>query len=154
MAGRRENSSRECEISTAVAEAQVRFFDLADRKFGFTPKIIALETDIPASTLKGWIAGTSAMSLDGFIKIIAIKGFPNQLASLILAPAGKMAVDDEAEETDIDDLVIRSLELALAHVKARHPDSPGGVRIVHSEIPDIALAAEGVADKAGKVIRR
>lgn len=154
MASRRENSSRDCEISNSVAAAQHHFFDLAKRKFGFTLKVISLETDISLSTLVDWDNGRSAMSLAGFVKIIGIKGFPNQLASLILEPAGKMVADAESDEADIDDLVIRALELALVHVKARHPESPGGVRIIHSELPDIQLAADGVADSAGKVARR
>lgn len=154
MAGRREISSRECEISSAVTAAQKRFFDLAERKFSFAPKVIHLETDIPLATLKDWATARSAMPIAGFVKIIGIKGFPNQLASLILAPAGKAVADDDADEADIDELVIRALELALLHAKARHPDSPGGVHIIHTERPDIELAAEGVADSAGKVARR
>jgi hypothetical protein len=154
MSGRRENSSRNCEISSAVTKAQVRMFDLAERDHDLTLKVLHLETRIPLGTLRGWIAGTSMMPLDGFVKLAAIKGFPNELLSLPLDVAGKSVCDAEPEETDMDDAAISALEYALKWARARHPDSPSGIRIDHTERPDLTLAAGGLTDKAGKVAGR
>jgi hypothetical protein len=154
MAGRREISSRTCEISAAVTTGQVRMFDLAARKYGFTRKVLHLETGISEGTLRCWIAGTSMMPLDGFVKLAAINGFPNELLSLVLDPAGRAIVDADPDETDQDDAAIAALEYALRWARARHPDSPSGIKIDHTERPDIELAADGLVDKASKVKRR
>jgi len=151
MTRRNENSSRMCEISDRVIKQQIRMFDLAERQHGMTLKVLHLETDIPTGTLRGWIAGTSMMPLDGFIKLAGVKGFPNELLSLALDIAGKSIADAEPEETDIDDLARAAVEVLQRYVAARHPDSPGGIRIVHNEKDDITLSAARLRDRAGKV---
>lgn len=139
------------DISDAVRREQVRMFDLANRKHGLSLKVLHAETGISTSTLSGWINGTSMMPLDGFVKIAAIKDFPNELLSLVLDVGGKSVCDAESEQGDVDDAVIAALELALTYAKARHPDSPGNIRIVHTEQPEIKMAARRVVDRCGKV---
>lgn len=149
MAGAREISSRDCEITTATIAAQARFFDLAEQS-GFTRKVLNLSTGIPAGTLKDWANGTM-MPLAGLVKIIRIKGFPNDIASVLIEKSGKMIADAEPEETDLDDAVIAALELALEWARARHPNSSSGIRIDHTEKPTVERAGRHLADRAGKV---
>lgn len=151
MATKREISSRSCEMSDTTKAAQKRMFDLAERRAGMTLKVLHLETDIPTGTLKGWIDGRHIMGLDGFVAISAIKGFPNELLSLPFDAASKSICDSEPEETDLDALAKAALDVLSKYVAARHPESPGGIRIVHSEEGDIRLSAAGYQDKSGKV---
>lgn len=143
---------KQSEIPDAVRREQVRMFDLANRKHGLTLKVLNIETGISTSTLSGWINGTSMMPLDGFVRIAAIKDFPNELLSLVFDAAGKSVADSDEGAADVDDAVIAALEMTLAYVKARHPDSPGSIRIVHSEEPEIRMMARRVADRVGKVV--
>jgi transcriptional regulator with XRE-family HTH domain len=145
MGGRREISSRDCEISATVE----RMLRLAAKR-GFSLKVLALETGIPESTLGMYLKGT-AMPLATFARIVAVKGFPNELASLPFDGASKALVDAEPDETDLDDAAVAAAKLVLRYVEARHKESPGGIRIVHSEEPDLRLHAACVVEKAGKV---
>jgi hypothetical protein len=154
MAGKREIPTRGRGIFDAVKSAQVRMFDLAKNKHGFSLKVLHLETDIPMDTLRDWITGKSGMPLAGFVALSAIKEFPNELLSLPFEAAGRSVCDAEPEETDQDDAAVAALEYALKWARARHPSSPSGVRIDHTERPDLELAAEGLADKVGKVAGR
>ncbi|QEH79919.1 hypothetical protein EIK56_17980 [Sphingomonas sp. C8-2] len=149
MAGAREIPSRECEITAATIAAQARFFDLADQH-GFTRKFISLSTGIPTGTLKDWANGTM-MPLAGAVKIIRIKGLPNDIATLLIEKSGKSISDAEPDETDVDDAAIAALEYALEWARARHPASPSGTRIDHTEKPNVAQAGRHLADRAGKV---
>lgn len=151
MASTPEISRSRSEISDAVRKAQVRMFDLAARKHGITLKVIELETDISDSTSSGWASGKTGMPLDAFVSLATIKGFPNELLSLPLETARKAIGDSQPADADIDDLAVAAAELLVKFAKARHRHSAGGVEIVHSERPDIELAAEAVADRAGKV---
>ncbi len=140
----------ECEITQATDMAQMHMFDLAYRKHGFTRKIVHLETGLPLSTIKSYEEGTS-MPIAAFNKIAGIKDFPNELLSLVLEPGGKTLCDAEADETDIDDLARAAVDILAKYVAARHPDSPGGIRIVHNEADDLRMAARGLNDRAEKV---
>lgn len=151
MGSPREISRSRSEISDAVRKAQVRMFDLAARKYGITLKVIELETDISDSTSSGWASGKTGMPLDAFVSLATINGFPNELLSLPFEAARKALGDSEGSETDIDDLAVAAAELLLRFAKARHRNSPSGVRIDHTERPDIELSAERLADRAGKV---
>lgn len=140
----------ECEMTQAVSMAQMHMFDLAYRKHGFSRKVLHLETGIPLTTIKSYEEGT-AMPLTAFVRIAAVKGFPNELLSLVMDCGGKSVCDAEEEATDIDDMARAAVEVLARYVSARHPDSPGGIRIVHNEVEDLARAAHAVTDKAGKV---
>ncbi|WP_313534359.1 hypothetical protein [Sphingomonas sp.] len=138
------------EISQSVNAAQMRMFDLAYRKHGFSRKILHLETGIPLSTLKSWEEGTS-MPIEGAVLIAGAKGFPNELLSLLFEPAAKTVCDAEPDEADIDDLAISALDVLQKYVRYRHPESAGGVRLVPGEIEDIRHSAAGFCDRASKV---
>lgn len=150
MTQRSTISRNECEISQAVLQGQMAMLDLADRKFSFTRKRLAIETGIPATTLKSYEEGTQ-MPLSAFVKIAAVKGFPNELLALPFEHSGKAVTDAESDETDIDDLARAAVDVLAKYVTARHPDSPGGIRIVHNEVDDIRMSAAGLRDRAGKV---
>lgn len=139
---------RDCDISQAVEQAQIQMFDLAEKNHGLTRKVLHLHTGIPTSTLKSWEEGT-AMPVAGFAKLCKV--IPNELTSLMLDAAGKSISDSETEETDIDDLARAAVDVLQKYIAARHPESPGGIRIVHSETGDIKMSAAGLRDKAGKV---
>lgn len=147
----RDIPRRDCDMSQAVTMAQMHMLDLADRKFGFTRKVLSLETGIPSTTLKSYEEGT-AMPLTAFVRIAAVKGFPNELLALVLDLSGKAIADAEAEETDIDDAARAAVEFLARYVGARHPDSSSGIKIDHTEKPDLKLAAAGMSDRAMKVV--
>ena len=149
MTERNDISSRTCEIAQAVEAGQLAMFRLAERDHGLSLKILALDSGIPFGTLRSYSQGT-AMPVSALVKLSRV--IPNELTSLMLDPGGKVLADAEPEETDIDDAAIAALDLLSRYVKARHPESPGGVRIVHSEVADIRLAASGLQDRAGKVV--
>jgi len=141
---------RECEIAQAVDMAQMHMFDLAYRRHGFSRKILNLETDIPLTTIKSYEEGTS-MPVSALVKIARVKGFPNELLSLLLEPADKILADAEPDETDLDNLALAAVDVLQKYVAARHPESPGSIRIVHNEAEDIKLSARGLESRAKKV---
>lgn len=138
------------EISQSVNAAQMRMFDLAYRKHGFSRKILHLETGIPLSTLKSWEGGIS-MPIEGAVLIAGAKGFPNELLSLLFEPAGKTVSDSDQDETDIDDLALSALDVLGKYIRYRHPESAGGIRLVPGEVEDIRHSAAGFCDRANKV---
>jgi len=148
MTERNDISSRTCEIAQAVEAGQLAMFRLAERDHGLTLKILALETGIPHGTLRSYAQGT-AMPVSALVKLT--RAIPNELTSLMLDPGGKAVSDADAEETDLDDAAIAALEYALRWAKSRHPDSPSGVKIDHTEKPGLHLAAAGLQDRVGKV---
>src|SRR3546814_1970738 len=60
----------------------------------------------------------------------------------MLDVGGKVIADAEPDETDLDDLARAAVDVLQKYVAARHPESPGGVRIVHSETDDIKMRSE------------
>src|SRR3546814_6111193 len=76
---------------------------------------------------------------------------PNELLRLMRDVGGKVIADAEPDETDLDDLARAAVDVLQKYVAARHPESPGGVRIVHSETDDIKMSARALGDRAGKV---
>lgn len=148
MTDRNDISARCCEITQAVEAGQLAMFRLAERDHGLSLKILALETGIPFGTLRSYAQGTT-MPVPALVKLSKV--IPNELTSLMLDPGGKVLADAEPEETDIDDLARAAVDILQRYVTARHPESPGGIRIVHNEVADIKLAAAGLQDRAGKV---
>lgn len=135
------------EISASAVQGQKLMFREA-KKVGFSPENIAGFIDVPPSTVKGWASGTP-MPITGFAAIANIDGFPNELLSFVLP--NKSIHDAEADETDYDDLARKAIEYVALHAKARHPNSPGNIRIVHSEEPDLRISARGLKSAAKKV---
>ena len=149
MTTRNDITSRTCDISQAVEAGQLTMFRLAERDHGLSLKILALESGIPHGTLRSYAQGT-AMPVSALVKLARV--IPNELTSLMLDPGGKVVADAEPEETDIDDLARAAVDILQKYVAARHPESAGGIRIVHSETDDIKLAASSLQDRAGKVV--
>ena len=148
MTERNNISSRTCEITQAVEAGQLAMFRLAERNHGLSLKILSLESGIPHGPLRSYAQGT-AMPVSALVKLSGV--IPNELISLMLDPGGKVLADAEQDETDIDDLARAAVDILQRYVSARHPDGPGGIRIVHSEVSDIKMAAAGLQDRAGKV---
>lgn len=147
-------SSRSCEIAQAVEAGQRAMFKAAARDHGLTLNVLAAETGISLSTLRCYAPArpempASAMPVYVMLKLARV--IPNHLASLMTEPGGKILADADPEETDIDDLARSAVDILQRYVAARHPDSPGGIRIVHNEVDDIKRAAAGLQDRAGKV---
>lgn len=131
-------------------DVQAVFFEEAELKFGFTLKRIGIDSSIAYETVRSWKNG-ALMPLEGFLKIIGIDGFPNELSSRVAARSSKAIVDSEPEDCDLDNLAVAAVAVLQRYVAARHPDSPGGIVIDHREKPDIYLAAGGLIDRAAKV---
>lgn len=148
MTERNDISARTCEITQAVEAGQLAMFRLAERDHGLSLKILALDTGIPFGTLRSYAQGAT-MPVTALVKLSKV--IPNELTSLMLDPGGKVLADAEPEETDIDDLARAAVDILQRYVTARHPESPGGIRIVHNEVADIKMAAAGLQDRAGKV---
>jgi hypothetical protein len=149
MSQRSETYGRYGEISRRAKFGQVRMLELAEQA-GFSAKVIELETGIPASTIRSWKAGTS-MSLDAFAALAAIKAFPDDLLSLPFEAAGKAICDDAPADSDIDDLAQAAVDLLARYVAARHPDSPGGIKIAHNEKDALRQSAKAIGLESGKV---
>ncbi len=146
----RNISRRECEISQAVDMAQMHMLDLAYRKHGFTRKILASHMEVSPSTVRSWEEGTS-MPVHAFVKLARVPKFPNELLSLMVEPADRVIADAEEDEADIDDMVLAAAKVIELYVKGRHPDSDGGIRLVHTEKGEIKDAAKGLKARAAKV---
>jgi hypothetical protein len=142
-------NSRECEISQAVEVAQTTMLEEAARR-GFTRKVLHLHTKIPLTTLKSYEEGT-AMPFAAFAKIAAVRNFPNDLLNLMMEVSGKEVCDATSHETDYDDLARAALEYASAHASYRHPESDGGIRLVHTETPSLKMKARALKAAAKKV---
>jgi hypothetical protein len=133
----REIPSRNCEIAQAVEAGQMAMFRLAERDHGLRLKILELETGVPLGSLRSYATGTT-MPVHVLLKLARV--IPAHLVNLVTEPGGKV----------LDDAVIAALEMALKWAKARHPKSPSGVAIDHTERPDIELAAAAVQIAASK----
>jgi hypothetical protein len=122
-------------------------FRLAERDHGLRLKILELETGVPLGSLRSYATGTT-MPVHVLLKLARV--IPAHLVNLVTEPGGKVLADAEPDEADLDDAVIAALEMALKWAKARHPKSPSGVAIDHTERPDIELAAAAVQIAASK----
>lgn len=114
---------------------QREMFRLAEHEHGLTIAVLARTRNIPVSTLKGWREG-SAMPAWALGEL----GLPDDLVSIVLQPFNRAVVsinDDGKEAADFDNLGLEALGLAGEVATARSPNSPGGMKIVHSEIAAI-----------------
>ncbi len=76
-----------------------------------------------------------AGSMPGFEHIVEATSFDPHVLDDVLAAMGKRVIDAEGE-IDADDLSVALAMVLLWTKRAEHPDSPGGRRIVHSEIAE------------------
>ncbi len=97
----------ECEISERILLAQVRMFDLAERHYGLTLKVLHLETQIPLDSLRCYAGKVKSrtvtqMPLGVFVKLARV--IPDELSSLPMEESGKVIADAEPDDHDVDDL--------------------------------------------------
>jgi hypothetical protein len=116
-----------------VLEQQEAMLRLAERDHGITAKRLALETGIPLSTVQSWrrACAPAGMSMADFVAVSRV--IPDELTSLCFEPAEKRLTPVGEGHSDIDALALLAIEFAAAYGNARHPGSPGGVEIVHTE---------------------
>lgn len=77
---------------------------------------------------------------------------PDDIVSLVLTPWDRFVVTDEASGgADFDGLGIEAHGLAGEVQQSRHPESPGGVNIVHMEQAAIRDRARRVCAKGRAV---
>jgi hypothetical protein len=131
----------------AVRE-QKRMFRLAARDYGLSRHILSLETGISASTLKSW-ANETIIPLTGLRKLVRV--IPDELTSLVFAETDKCISTTIEGDGDLDELAREANELVQEHIKARHPEGPGGVRIVPIEKEAIKERGRAVAAKVRAV---
>lgn len=129
--------------------AQQEMFRLAQKEEGLSLRALSQRSPIPYNTLRGW-AGGSAMPAWA-IGELADAGIPDHLLSLITAPWKRSLVTDEETDTDLDDAAEVAGELASAVRRARHPNSPGGVAIVHTERAEIIPIARRALPKLRRI---
>jgi hypothetical protein len=132
-----------CDVAfkARVLERQQKMFARAP-KYGWPLSTIAKQSGFHPNTVSGWANGGSSMDMWAFARLCLF--LPDELTSVMLEPAGKSVVSQDLEPMCLDELAATALEFVASHARARHPDSPGGIRIVHSEEADLR-------EKAGKL---
>lgn len=151
MGNLREIPSDYDAFTAVITNRQQDFFSKLDVRYGISRKTISIDTGIPLPTLKDWALGKTKMPLASFILIMRIRAFPNELASELIAASGKSIFDSEPGPIDIDDAAVAAADYLAKWSRARHPDSSSGIKIDHTERPDLELLATGVVEKIGKV---
>lgn len=129
---------------------QAELFRLAERDHGLSLKLLSAKTRIPYNTLRSWRDGT-VMPAWGLFKLGKEGGVPDYLLSFIGEPFERAVVTAEDGEGDFDTAGLDAGELAHEVQRARHPASPGGVKIVPQEAAVITLKARKSASSARKV---
>lgn len=128
---------------------QIEMFAAAKEK-GFPPSLLAKKAGLPNSTVAGWAAGT-AMPVWAFS--ILCRQLPADIASMMFEPSEKMLVPVDADEELLDELCCEAAELSAEHSRSRHPKSPGGVAIVHTEKMPMKQRARRIAALASAVAK-
>jgi hypothetical protein len=146
----RDITRHDCKIADAVTMAVGEMLDEAERR-GISIKAISHATSIPVRTLQSYREGT-AISLPSFIKIIGMKRFPTDLASMPLEVMGKAVCEADEQDAAPHDFAIACAELLLEHLKAQHPDSPDAERIGHRERPGLKVKTKTVLARASAAI--
>jgi hypothetical protein len=127
---------------------QERMFRLAERDYGLSRRAISLETGIPVPTLKSW-AHDTVLPLSGLRKLVRV--IPDDLTSLLFTGTDKCIAPIVGDDGALDALAGSASELVVEHLRARHPDSPGGVHIVPQEAEKIKSIGRRVCSHARAV---
>jgi hypothetical protein len=128
--------------------AQAEMFRRAAAAEGLTIAVLhARNQRLSKSTMRDWSTGNTAMPAWA-IGALGEAGVPDELLSLVLDPFRRHVGTDEEGEGDLDDAALAAHDLSTAVQRARHPRSPGGVAIVHSEKAEIIPLALRAAAKA------
>jgi hypothetical protein len=142
-----------CTTARNSVAAQKRMFDRAKQRDGFTISTLHTMSGISRSTLDGWASGETAMPAWGLFAL-GKAGIADDLLTLVAEPYDLHVSQDDGGGAIIDELFSKTLELSAIIAKARSDDSPGGPRIVHSELPDIEDATRQVVAIGKGVLRR
>lgn len=145
--------SRDCPDRAHIIREQQRMFRLAERDHGLNRKVLALESGIPADTLKSYAtaAGGSEMPVSALRKLAKVDGFPLHLLSLLLDGTGVHFAPDEPGDDDLDKLGQQGVQVAGAVMAARDPSGPGGSNVTPIERANIADLSRGLCGTARAV---
>jgi hypothetical protein len=120
------------------------------KRVGLPPRVLARKAVLPPTTVEGWANGTA---MPAWAFSILTRFLPDEISSMMMEHSDKVIVPAVPEDALIDDLVTEAAELGADYARARHPNSPGGIRIVHSEEPPIKRRARRVAALAAAVAK-
>jgi hypothetical protein len=118
-------------------------FRRAGYEHGLTLRVLASRSPVPFSTLKGWATGTAMPAWA--IGALGEAGIPDDLLSLLLEPFGRHVSTDDCGTSVMDHAASEAMSFAQEHVKARSPDSPGGMTIVPQEERVLQMKARSLA---------
>lgn len=126
-------------------DAQKELFRRAEHEEGLSLAVLMKRFPFKRSTLNDWKSGAQMPAWA--IGALGQAGVPDNLLSLVLDPFSKHVGSNEEGEGDFDDAALAGNELAASVQRARHPNSPGGIAIVHSEKAAIAPIARRACAK-------
>lgn len=126
----------------SVDVQQGEMFRLADRDYGLSCAELARKSGISLSTLKGWARGSAmpAWALGALCEA----GLPDDLATLALEPFRRFIGTADEDEGDLDALATMCSDFLAEYSRARHPKSPGGIQIAHTEKMDLNKLRRGL----------
>lgn len=131
--------------------AQVEMFRRAKEDEGLSQAVLLVrDKHLRKSTLRDWANGAAAMPAWA-IGALGEAGVPDHLLTLVTAPWSRSVRTDEETDADLDDAADAACEVADAVRRARHPSSPGGTAIVHTEKANIIPIARRAKAKLAKV---
>ena len=110
--------------------AQAEMFRRAEM-IGLSVAVLAARSPLKLPTLKGWKNGTAMPAWALFA--LGEAGVPDHILSVVSAPFARAIYTVEDGEGDLDSAAIAASEYVMEHARARHPASPGGIAIVHTE---------------------
>ena len=111
-------------------------------KYGWPLSAIAQKSGFHINTVSGWANGSTSMDFWAWSLLSTF--LPDDLTSIMTEPSDKHVVTNKPEPMCLDELAAAALDYAASHARARHPDGPGGIRIVHTEEAELR-------EKAGRI---
>lgn len=142
--------NRDHEIQNLLA-IQADMFRLAKRDYDLSPKRLALLSGVPEATVGSWANPRQpvAMPLHGFVRLLPY--LPDDLASLIVDPAGKHIGTNDPADSCLHDLNQDATSFSATMARATHPASPGGVHVVPTERGELRDISRRMEPKARAV---